>query len=397
MKKRLALLVTISLVFTPLAHGAPKKVALKKISIIADAPAAEMLLASKTSIITIATVDSKTTDIALQSNDVNGAVIWQKVIDSGVDEVAMASAVDNAGNIWLAGYSSRPPAAIIETNTVLAENPDLVVVEQLIPLRGDLSVLTLWKIAATGEVLTTYTYQQESPGLINAISVNNSGISIAGAVSEKSFLQNMSAAGAFSTPITVGSGKTTINAVVRNSDGSSSLFGSSTETLGGKKLAGIRDGFLMKVSKSGAVSSVVRSSAANGDRAWLSADSNFLLSGSVKVGKVTESAITKFTSTFSPTWTIRFPSTGQSRAVSAAGMSYAAIGSRSEISTISGWKPTTGQLLVIGLDAKGVVTSAFGSSELGNPIALAYSKELGIIGLAPKTDQRTAIFRIATR
>jgi predicted transposase YbfD/YdcC len=89
MKKRLALLVTISLVFTPLAHGAPKKVALKKISIIADAPAAEMLLASKTSIITIATVDSKTTDIALQSNDVNGAVIWQKVIDSGVDAGAL--------------------------------------------------------------------------------------------------------------------------------------------------------------------------------------------------------------------------------------------------------------------------------------------------------------------
>jgi len=169
MKKRLALLVTISLVFTPLAHGAPKKVALKKISIIADAPAAEMLLASKTSIITIATVDSKTTDIALQSNDVNGAVIWQKVIDSGVDEVAMASAVDNAGNIWLAGYSSRPPAVIIESNTVLAENPDAVVVEPLTPLRGDLSVLTLWKISATGEVLTTYTYQQESPGLINAI------------------------------------------------------------------------------------------------------------------------------------------------------------------------------------------------------------------------------------
>ena len=382
---------------TPIAHGAPKKVALKKISIIADAPAAEMLLVSKSSIITIATVDSQTTDIALQSSDVTGAVIWQKVIDSGVDEVAMASAVDNAGNIWLAGYSSKPPAAIIETTTVLAENPDAVVVEPPTLLRGDLNILTLWKIAAAGDVLATYTYQQELPGLINAISVNNSGVSITGAVSEKSFLQNMSAAGAFSIPIYVGSGKTTINAVVRSSDGSSSLFGSSTETLGGKKLAGIRDGFLMKVSKSGAVSSVVRSSAAKGDRAWLSADSNLLLSGSVKVGKVTESAITKFTSAFSPTWTIRFPSTGQSRAIAAAGMSYVALGSRSEISNISGWKPNTTQLLVIGLDAKGVVTSAFGSSELGNPIALAYSKELGIIGLAPKADQKSAIFRIPTR
>lgn len=397
MKKRLALLIAISLAITPLAHGAPKRVALKKISIIADAPAAEMLLVSKSSIITIATVDSQTTDIALQSSDVNGALIWQKVIDSGFDEVAMASTADNAGNIWLAGYSSKSQEAIIETNTVLAENPDAVVIEPPTQLRGDLNILTLWKIAATGDVSATYTYQQELPGLINAISVNNSGVSIAGAVSDKSFLQNISAAGAFSKPIYLGSAKTSVNAVVRNSDGSSSLFGTSTETLGGKKLAGIRDGFLMKVSKSGAVSSVVRSSAAKGDRAWLSADSNLLLSGSVKVGKVTESAITKFTSTFSPTWTIRFASTGQSRAIAAAGMSYAAIGSRSEISTISGWKPTTSQLLVIGLDAKGAIISAFGSSEMGNPIALAYSKELGIIGLAPKADQKPAIFRIPTR
>jgi hypothetical protein len=129
----------------------------------------------------------------------------------------------------------------------------------------------------------------------------------------------------------------------------------------------------------------------------LSADPNLLLSGFVKSGKTTESAITKFTTTFAPTWTIRFPSTGQSRALSAAGTSYAAFGSKSAIASINGWKPNKAQLLVTTFNSKGVMTNAFGSAELGDPIALAYSKELGLVGLANKADQTPAIFRLATR
>ena len=258
-------------------------------------------------------------------------------------------------------------------------------------------MLTVWKISTLGELLATYTYQYDLPGLINSISVNKTGLSIVGVLSERTFLQNMSTTGEFSQQVSIGTSKTTINAVVRNSDGGSSLFGSSTETLGGKKLAGVRDGVLVKVSKAGAISSVVRSSAIKGDRSWLSADSSLLLSGYVKVGKTTETAITKFTSTFVPTWTIRFASTGQSRAITAAGSSYAAIVSKSTIASITGWKPSKPQLLVIAFDSKGVMTSAFGSTELGEPTALAYSKELGLVGLAQSADQSPALFRIAAR
>ena len=381
----------------PTAEAVQKKVAVKKVTTVLSVPGAEMLAVSASSIITIATVDSQTTDIVLSAVNGTGVPLWQKVIDSGVDEVAMATTVDGAANVWLAGFSSQVKSASTETASVIAENPDAITLEAAEELRGDLNVLTVWKISPVGELLATYTSQYDLPGLINSISVNKSGLSIVGVLSEKPFLQNMSAAGEFSQQASIGTSKTTINTVVRNSDGSSSLFGSSTETLGGKKLAGIRDGVLVKTSKSGAIASVVRSSAIKGDRSWLSADSSLLLSGYVKVGKTTETAITKFTSTFVPTWTIRFASTGQSRAITGAGISYAAMGSKSAIASITGWKPSKAQLLVVVFDAKGVMTSAFGSSELSEPLALAYSKELGIVGLALNADQSPAVFRIAAR
>jgi len=395
--RKIAILLLLVLAFSPSAHAVQKKVTVKKITTVMDAPNVQMLLVSKASIITIATVDSLTTDVAIGAVDGAGAPLWQKVIDSGVDEVAMATTVDGAANVWLAGFSSQAKSAFTETASVVAENPDAITLEAAEELRGDLNVLTVWKISPVGELLATYTSQYDLPGLINSISVNKSGLSIVGVLSEKPFLQNMSAAGEFSQQASIGTSKTTINTIVRNSDGSSSLFGSSTETLGGKKLAGIRDGVLVKTSKSGAISSVVRSSAIKGDRSWLSADSSLLLSGYVKVGKTTETAITKFTSTFVPTWTIRFASTGQSRAITGAGISYAAMGSKSAIASITGWKPSKAQLLVVAFDAKGVMTSAFGSSELSDPLALAYSKELGIVGLALNADQSPTIFRIAAR
>jgi hypothetical protein len=73
------------------------------------------------------------------------------------------------------------------------------------------------------------------------------------------------------------------------------------------------------------------------------------------------------------------------------------MGSNSAIASITGWKPSKTQLLVVTLDSKGVMTGAFGSSELSEPLALAYSKELGIVGLALNADQSPAIFRIAAR
>jgi hypothetical protein len=185
--------------------------------------------------------------------------------------------------------------------------------------------------------------------------------------------------------------------VVRSPDGTVNLFGESSETLGGKKLAGTRDGVLVKVNKSGAIVNVVRSSAAKAERSWLQADSTLALTGYVKTGKIIETAFTKFNSSFSPTWTLRIPSVGTSAVVSAAGVTYGALSSNSAIKGISGWKPVSPTLLLATFTNKGVMTGAYADSQLREPISLVYSKELGLCGLARATGESVSIFRLGTR
>ncbi|MEY4024005.1 MAG: hypothetical protein RLZ23_966 [Actinomycetota bacterium] len=183
--------------------------------------------------------------------------------------------------------------------------------------------------------------------------------------------------------------------MVRHSDGSVSIFGSSSEALAGKKLAGVRDGVLIKLSKTGAVASLVRSSAPKADRSWLAADSTLALTGYVRTGKVMESAFTKFTTAFAPTWTMRVPSLGSSAVIASGNTTYGAFSSNSAVTGVTGWKPTSASVLLLTFDNKGVVTSAYGSSEISEPISLAYSKELGLIGFAKTANQTVALFKLA--
>jgi hypothetical protein len=205
----------------------------------------------------------------------------------------------------------------------------------------------------------------------------------------------MTSTGSFGKLTYIGTSKTLLNSVVRNSDGSTSVFGTSIETIGIKRLAAKRDGVLIKVSKSGAITNVVRSSAINAERSWLSADSNFLLSGYVKTGKKVETAITKFTPAFAPLWTLRVPSTGESTAITAGKSSVVAISSKSQVSSIIGWKPTKPSLLLLTFNTKGLITSASGATDLIAPIALSYSKEVGIVGLARNSESSAVLFKLS--
>jgi hypothetical protein len=211
---------------------------------------------------------------------------------------------------------------------------------------------------------------------------------------DKPFIQSVSAQGAFGKLISIGTSKSSLNAIVRHADGTISVFGTSSETLGGKKLAGLRDGVLIKIAKSGAIASVVRSSAPKADRSWVAADSTLFLTGYVKSGKVIETAFTKFTAAFAPSWTLRVPSLGTSAVVGAGATTYGAFASQAAVSGVIGWKPTVPSLLLLSFDSKGVVTGAFGSNEITEPIALAYSKELGLIGLAKTTNQSVSLFKL---
>jgi hypothetical protein len=305
----------------------------------------------------------------------------------------MAVAKDNAGNLWIAGFSAKPALQGSLTAPINPDNPDSVVVEPSQIFRSDLNTLTIWKVSSTGELLATFTSNENLPGLINAISVTGTGFSIVGQYNQRSFIQSASLSGAFGKVLYIGTSKTTLNTLVRNSDGTASVFGFSTETLGGKKLAAKQDGVLIKVSKSGALTSVVRSSAIKAMRSWISADSNYLLSGYVKVGKKAESAITKFSPAFAPVWTIRVPSTGESLAITAGKNSLAAINSSAPMPSLNGWSPTKPSLLLLTFDAKGLITTAKGSADLSTPLALSYSKEIGAVGLAKSGDGSVALFK----
>ena len=395
--KRLLLLVFAASLVLPTASAAPKAVAVKKLDIVASAVSAEGLVATGKTLVTYSNTGSTNSNIELTGLDVTGVQQWLRTIDSGVDEIATAATVDAAGNIWLAGSSAAVTVPESVTAAIPAENPDGVVAEELPKVRSDMNQITIWKLSPIGELLATFLSVQTSPALVSALSVNSSGISLVGVLADRPFLISATPTGVFAKPLFIGTNKSALNAVVRSPDGSVNLFGESSETLGGKKVAGARDGILVKVSKAGAITSVVRSSAIKAQRSWLAADSTLTLTGYVKSGKVIESAFTKFNSSFVPTWTMRIPSTGSSTVLTAAGTTYGALSSNSAIKGVTGWKPTTPTLLLATFTNKGVMTGAYADSQLSAPISLVYTKELGLCGLARGSADSISIFRLATR
>ena len=395
--KRLLLLVFAASLVLPTASAAPKAVAVKKLDIVASAVSAEGLVATGKTLVTYSNTGSTNSNIELTGLDVAGVQQWVRTIDSGVDEIATAATVDAAGNIWLAGSSAAVTVPESVTAAIAAENPDGVVAEELPKVRSDMNQITIWKLSPIGELLATFLSVQTSPALVSALSVNSSGISLVGVLADRPFLISATPTGVFAKPLFIGTNKSALNAVVRSPDGSVNLFGESSETLGGKKVAGARDGILVKVSKAGAITSVVRSSAIKAQRSWLAADSTLTLTGYVKSGKVIESAFTKFNSSFVPTWTMRIPSTGSSTVLTAAGTTYGALSSNSAIKGVTGWKPTTPTLLLATFTNKGVMTGAYADSQLSAPISLVYTKELGLCGLARGSADSISIFRLATR
>jgi hypothetical protein len=169
-------------------------------------------------------------------------------------------------------------------------------------------------------------------------------------------------------------------------------IGNSAETLAGKKVAGYRDGIIAKYSSAGKLTSLVRSSAAKAKREWLSATNSLFLTGSVQTSQKFESALTKFATNLSPSWTYRFASTGATySALGPNGSHFAAFASKSAVKGISNWKPSRPTALLLTFDSKGALVDA--KSAVGTPIALGYSKDLGIV-LMSTSQTGVSIFRL---
>ena len=379
-----------ALVFPATASAAPKLITVKAAVKWAESADVELFTVTAESVITVKNVLSNTSNIEIQARDFTGANLWSKIIDSGSDEVATAIAADNQGNIWLAGNSANAISVETATATGGALNPDNVAIENVTPLRQDMRQLTFWKLSKAGEITETLSSIQSEISIVDAISISPTGISAICSRESGPILISINIKGQFSKELKIGTAKTKLNSVVRLGDGTINIFGSSSETLSGKKLVGRVDGVLIKVSKTGGISSVVRSSAPRALRSWTSATSTLFLTGSVKSGATSESAITKFSSSFVPTWTTRIASTGATLAANGPNKSFfVALEPTAVIKSLRPVKLVKGQSLILQFDSKGLLVSAFSTAEMSAAKAIAYSAVGGVFLLT-----ETGIFRV---
>ena len=357
--------------------AAPKPIAASEIAKIAPIAEHEGVSISSKGITIFSNADKK---VQVTSLDFLGTQQWNLVVESAPDQIAMAATFDKEGNTWLAGLTSA--VAVVESQSATSNpvNVDGVIVEDVPALRSDLTRLTLWKISSAGALIGTYSESATSPLLITAISHSSSGISIIGDRGAGTVLITSTLSGKFSPAKTIGTSKSSFTSIIRNSDGSAQIYGASSETLGGKKVVGSRDGILAKVNKSGALTSVVRSSANRATRSWQSATATYFLVGDVKVSGKNESAFTQFNSSFAPTWTLRLPSQGAQLAASgASGVQYALFNSTTSIPGVTGWKPSTATPIVIRFNNKGVITQALKAPQVQKASAMAFIAGVGLI------------------
>ena len=378
--------IAFAFAITPSAHAAPKTIAIKPfVQLTKDVTAEGMFVTSK-AIITYANIVGQSSDIQLRAIDFAGAQIWSKTIDSGRDEVATAINVDAQGSIWLAGNSASASPAETFTAIAGALNPDSVTVETPTEIRGDMKNISLWQFSLSGDLLSETDLKITQPALVDGISVNKTGASVLLSRESGQSLALVKA-GKMEKEIKIGTIKSKFNVIFRGADGSTSLFGSSSETLGGKKLAGKVDGILLKVSKTGSISSAVRSSASGATRDWQSATATNFLTGVVKSGTKIETAITKFNPSFAPTWTTRFPSTGTSLAAPGAnGSVFAILEPTTALKGVTGFKQKKGQSVALQFDSKGILIGAFTDLLLSTPFVAGYSAEAGLVVLTSSGD-----------
>ena len=396
MKRFVAFVVLVSLVIAPVSHAAPKKIAVKTLQLLTSIGTPEEVSGVVVSGKTIIIYGTKASKAYARAIDSTGKELWNLSLDQSAASIATAAAVDSSGDIWITGATPLTTGLITPSPTATPFDPDKTVIPPSVFI-GDLQAVALWKVSATGSLLFTYTLPTSSVLFPTAISVDKSGASVVGIIAtdkgNAGFLVNADSTGAFSKLLKIGISSTTSDAIVRHIDGSFTVTGSSSETLMGKKVVGITDGVLVKVSKSLKITSVVRSSIAKGKRIWNSASSSLLLAGEVTASNKTESAVTKFSTSFVPTWTYRFASTGPALSAGSTQVFFISTGTVAQLN----WNPKTPTPLLVTFDSKGVITAA-NSGPIGQKevLGLLISKELGVLALTSSAES-VSIFTLLTR
>jgi hypothetical protein len=386
----------VSLLITPVAHSAPKKISVKPMQLLTTIGTPDEVSGAVVSGKSIIVFGTKASKAYARAIDVTGKELWNLSLDQSASSIATAAAVDSAGDIWITGATPLALGLVTPTPTATPINPDSVVVPPSTKV-GDLQAVTIWKVSSTGAVIFTNTLPTSFVLFPTAIAVDKNGASVVGIVANSKgnagFLANIDSAGVFSKLLQIGASSTTADAVVRHPDGSVTVAGSSSETLAGKKVAGVTDGILVKVSKTLKITSVVRSSVAKGKRIWNSASTSLLLAGEVVAAGKTESAVTKFSLSFVPSWTYRFASTGPTLSASSTQAFFISTGAIAQLN----WNPKTPTPLLLTFDSKGVVTAAdSGPAGQKEVLGLIISKEIGVLALTLSAES-VSIFTLLPR
>jgi len=395
-KRFVALVVLASLVIVPVSQAAPKKISAKPMQLLTTIGTPEEVSGAVVSNKSIIIFGTKASKAYARAIDKTGKELWNLSLDQSAASIATVAAVDSAGDIWIAGATPLALGVVPPAPTATPLNPDNAVIPPSVFI-SDLQAVSIWKVSAAGVLVFTNTLPTSSVLFPTAIAVDKNGASVVGIIANErgnaGFLANADATGTFSKLLQIGVASTTAEAVVRHSDGSFTVAGSSSETLTGKKVAGITDGILLKISKALKITSVVRSSVAKGKRIWNSASSSLLLTGEVVAGGKTESAITKFSLTYAPTWTYRFASTGPALSASATQAFFISTGAVAQLN----WNPKTPTPLLLTFDAKGLITAA-DSGPVGQKevLGLLISKEFGVLALTSSTES-VSIFTLLPR
>ena len=396
MKRLLSLVVIASFLFAPAVNAAPKKISVKPMQLVTTIGTPEEVSGVVASGKSLIVFGSKAAKAYARALDVTGKELWNLVLDQSATSIATAAAVDSAGDIWIAGATPLALGLTPPSPAPTPVNPDNASVPPA-SLVGNLQAVTIWKVTAAGVLTSTNTVPTSSALFPTSISVDRNGSSIVGIMGTQkggaAFLVNTDKAGMFGKLLQIGSMSTTADAVVRHSDGSFTVAGSSSEVLAGKKVVGITDGVLIKVSKTLKITSVVRSSAVKGKRIWNSASTTLLLGGEVIAGGKTETAITKFSSSFVPTWTYRFPSTGPAVTLGSTYALFISTGATAQLN----WNPKVATPLLLTFDTKGAVIAA-DSGPIGQKevVGAMLSKELGVLVVTSSADM-VSIFTLIPR
>jgi hypothetical protein len=266
-KRLLSFAVIASLLIVPSAHSAPKKLAVKPLQLVTTVGTPDEVSGVVNSGKSLIVFGSKASKAYARAVDTAGKELWNLSLDQSAASIATAAVVDSAGDIWIAGATPMAMGLIPPSPAATPVNPDNATAPVTNAI-GNLQAITIWKVTAAGVLTFTNTLPTSFVVLPTAISVDRNGASVVGILGNEkgnaAFLVNADKAGVFGKLTQIGSVSTTADAVIRHADGSFTVAGSSSETLAGKKVAGITDGVLIKISKLLKITNVVRSSAAKG-------------------------------------------------------------------------------------------------------------------------------------